>query len=256
MKNVTLSILSLFLIFSGSIFAEEANYDPMERNLIIAEGEALITVPVNAFDISFDFDMERGTFSKAGVDSDRLIRALEANLKGLNIKQLEIIKSWDVMKQALISFKTKGRKVSNVFTVRVKNFEEGRLHELIAAIIDQSLAADPGLVLKRLRVYLTEDVENTRRAEAMTKAVQALESNAKRVADGLGRKVTAPKRVFTSTNDQPQPIRAQQYDMLYSEVTAPMKRSLVSVRKSFNVEADVVDHIDISANVSGIYQIE
>lgn len=245
-----------FVLLIGTAAAQEApaTYDPLSRNLIVAEGESRVTVPVNAFDAVFDFDVEKATFADAQKESERIASIIEVNTKDLGLQNVEVLKGWDLIRQGRISFTSKAKKLSNVVTVRVTDFPKGKLHEFIAAITDRALSADGAVALKNIRVYLTETVENERRIEASNQALKALQVNADRMAGSLGRKVKAVKRVYPSVM-QARAAMEDKYKMESYGVMSEMQ-SVVSIQKSFKVESEVTDHLEISAAVSGLYEIE
>lgn len=113
MKKVVGVIIAMILFVGvGPILAEEAHFDPLERNLIFIEGDATITVPVNGFRLTFGFDVDKGSFAEANRESTRIIDQISANVKGLGLSNVEIIKGWDVLRQARISF---GQKEAQAF---------------------------------------------------------------------------------------------------------------------------------------------
>ncbi|MDD5194636.1 MAG: SIMPL domain-containing protein [Candidatus Omnitrophica bacterium] len=253
-----------FLVFSVVFFtvwektwAQDVHFDPLARNIIFVEGEAEITVPVNGFKLTFNFDIDKPSFGEASQESTRIINAISAQIKGLGLANVEIIKGWDILRQARISIGAKGRKISNTVTIQSINYPEGKLHGLIANIIDRSLAVDPAVALESISVFVSEDVENKKNEEAVTGALKALQSNAVRTAEALGRKLSAPKRIFVtnrqiydSSNDYAR--EESQYDYKKSRALS----SFVSIKKSFRVETQVVDNIRIKATVTGMYEIE
>ena len=253
MNRPLMIVLSIAILLCKSAYAEELQYDPLARNLINAEGESKVSVPVNAFDVSFDFDVEKGSFTEARNDSDRIIKAIDASLKDLGLKNVEMIKGWDIVRQARISLGTKGRKLSNTLVIRVKDFPEGKLQELIASVIDKSLLADGAVALTNIKVYVTEEVENAKKEEVTAQALKELDSKARKTAESLGHKVIGVKRLYSSTNGQaPAENRAYEMDN-YARLSAA---SFISVQKSFNVTTQIADHVEIRASVSGTYQID
>ena len=94
--------------------------------------------------------------------------------------------------------------------------------------------------------------EIIKKEEAIEKAIKALQSNAKRTASGLGVKIKDPKRIFVTSKQAADIGIAEGRD--YSSKF--VMKAETFVRKSFSVDSEVVDHIEISSVVSGIYQIE
>jgi hypothetical protein len=250
-------ILTLFVMFMYSVCTavEENCYDPLERNLIFVEGQAEITVPVDYFAISFGFDIEKPSFSESSNESARIMNAVGENAKKLGLADVEIIKGWDLLRQSKISIGSKGKRISNMVTVRVKNFPVERMHELIARIIDESLALNSSIALDNIEVSVSEEMENKKKAEVTAGALKALQENATRAAQAIGKTAVIPKRIFITSD---QAVMAQDYEAKskYEYGGALAQRSFVSFQKSFRVKAQVSDTIKISAKVSGVYQIE
>lgn len=255
MKRI-MAFAVVFMIFFGSrsAVAQDQHFDPMERNLIFVEGEAEITIPINGFSLTFAFDIDKSSFDEASQESARIIDKISAQAKALGLSDVEIIKGWDVVKQAKISFASKGRKISNRLSVRVLNFPAGQLHELIAKMIDQSLSADGSVALEEVNIFISEELENQKKEEVSTKALKALDSNAARIASALGRKLIAPKRVFVTSEEEIYRDESLHEAKYYDQ--SLLSRSPISIQKSFKVEAQIVDHMKLSAKVSGIYQID
>lgn len=259
MKKFVLAVMLFAFGFStGAVLAEETHYDPMARNLIFVEGKAETTIPVNGFSLTFGFDIEKGSFADASSYSNGIVDRISAGVKALNLTSIEIIKGWDIVKRAKISIGAKGKKISNVLTVRVLDYPQGKLHELIAAIIDKSLAVDPAIALENIKVFVSEDIENKKKEELVDEALKALKSNASRAAEAVGRKLSAPKRIYISS-EQDVYKSEESYDRLYPSyempASPPIKRA-ISIQKSFNVSAEIVDHMKMSATVFGVYEIE
>lgn len=256
----------LFIIMVGAFMlgttfasAEEYNYDPMQRNLITVQGESKIVVPVNAFDILFDFDMEKGSFTEASQESQRVINTIQSSLADLEPAKIEIIKGWDLVKQGTISFGSKGKKISNIIKLRVTEFPNEKLHEYIATILDKSLPVNSGLIVKGVEVYLTEEVENAKKEELLEQAIRKLESNSARIAKGLGKKITAAKRIYVKVTEKSDPQENYlSYHSSMKEKVMYERSSLsdVSIRKRFRLQADIEDHIEMTSSIFGIYEIE
>lgn len=250
-------ILVFFVLCVNSICsaAQENCFDPLTRNLIFVEGQAEITVPVNYFALSFGFDIERASFSETSNESARIMNTIGANVKKQGLQDVEIIKGWDLLRQAKISLGSKGRRISNLITVRVKNFPADKLHELIARVIDESLAVDAAVALEGIEVSISEDVENKKKEEVTAEALKALQENAIRAAQALGKNAVIPKRIFV-TNEQATIGEDYYSKHKYEYASAIAKSSLITIQKSFKIKAQVSDAVKLSARVSGVYQIE
>ncbi|MEI8176174.1 MAG: hypothetical protein WCG78_04845, partial [Candidatus Omnitrophota bacterium] len=167
------------------------------------------------------------------------------------------VKGWDVMRQAKISFGSKGRKLFNRVTVEAVNFPEGKLHELIATIVDMSLSVSDLVSLENASVFVTDDVESKKKEEVLALALKALGSNATKSAEALNRKIIAAKRVFVTNEHR---VGATM-DMMDAGIACEKSMrqelsSVINVQKSFRVDAQIVDQIKLTAKVAGVYQVE
>lgn len=260
MKKISPVIMAIvFLVGLNAAWAEETRYDPMERNLIFIEGEATITVPANGFRLTFGFDVDKGSFVEANKESTRIIDAISGHVKGLGLSNVEVIKGWDVLRQAKISFGQKGRKLFNKLTIEVTNYPEGKLHELISKIVDMGLSVSDLVSLEDASVFVTDDVESKKKEEVLGLALKALQSNAVRAAEAVNKKISAPKRIFVTNEQQVGEYKhryAMSYDSAYEKSAKMELNQFVNIQKSFRVNAQIVDQIKLSAKVAGIYQIE
>jgi len=260
MKKV-IPIIMAIVFFAGlnTVWAEEAHYDPMQRDLIFIEGEATINVPANGFRLTFGFDVDKGSFVEANRESTRIIDAISGNVKSLGLSNVEIVKGWDVLRQAKISFGQKGRKLFNKLTIEVTNYPEGKLHELISKIVDMSLSVSDLVSLEDASVFVTDDVESKKKEEVLGLALKALQSNAIRAAEALNKKISAPKRIFVTNEQQVGEFKhryAETYDKAYEKSMKMELNQIVNIQKSFRVNAQIVDQVKLSAKVAGIYQVE
>lgn len=72
----------------------------------------------------------------------------------------------------------------------------------------------------------------------------------------LGRNLSAPKRVFVTSESVGVLDESLAYgEKLFAE-QGYLAKDLVSIRKSFKVRAEIADHVKITGQVTGIYQIE
>ncbi len=247
------------LSFQTNAVAEDREYDPLQRNLVLVGGQADIMVPTNMFKLTFDFDIQRGSFSEASAESEQIIKMITREVESLKLPQVEIIKGWDFIKQATISIGQSGKKVSNRLTIKVTNFPEGKMHELIARIIDNCLEVNKDIYFKEIEAGVSEDVENQKREDVLMAALRNLKSNAEKAAQTQGGKVIAAKRIFiTGEQDGAQEgvmMNKMRYDYAESKSLASMERS-VSIQKGFAVRSQISDHVKITANVAGIYEIQ
>ncbi len=253
-KTIAISGIILGLFFSITVHAQELQtFDPLARNLIYVEGEAKITVPVDSFSISFDFDVERPSFEEARKESEAIAAKVEESLKGLSFKKIEVIKGWDLIKQNRISLTSKAKLLSNVLRIHISGFPEGKLHESVALAVDHSIAVSGALGLRSVEVDLSDELEQTKKGEVISKALQTLDVNAKSIASGLGKKVVSVKRAFIS-NEQNMPQTTEAYDG-YAFKQARFSSPIV-IQKSFKVAAQVPEAMEIHSQVSGTYEID
>ncbi len=233
--------------------ADQVTYDPLTSNIIYASGEAEIIVPVNGFKISFNFELDKASFKEANDGATKIIEEITAAVKSLGLNNIEVIKGWDIVRQAKISLSAKGRKIANRIQVQVIDYPEGKLHELIATIIDKSLAVSPLVALNEVQVFVSADMELKKKDEVTAQAIKALEANATRTATTLGRKIVAPKRIFVNEEDIfGKNIVKDEPEYLAAYAT----KRFISIQKSFRVEAQIVDKMSMLVKVYGIYQIE
>lgn len=148
--------------------------------MIVVEGEANLSVPVNEFSISFTFDVEKGSFDEARMQSKRISERIGQVLKELNIPKSVVVEGWNLIKESKISFGSKGRKLSNIITITVEDVPNGKLHEFLSKIIDNVLTIDHSIVLNDIEIDITDAVEMTKKQEALNKAVEALRTSIKR----------------------------------------------------------------------------
>ncbi|MFH1776734.1 MAG: SIMPL domain-containing protein [Candidatus Omnitrophota bacterium] len=252
MKKVL--FLTVVLLFSCvvSVFADKecVDADPLKRNLIFAEGNAEIVIPISNFEIRFGFDVQKGSFDEASRESNQIFDKIEKEVKGLGLSDIEVIRGWDVLRQAKISIGAKGKKISTKVAIKVMNCPKGELHSVIAQVIDKALAIDSAIVLENIKVFISEEIEQQKKQEVIEKAIKELNANAIRMATALGKTIVAPKRVYAASEN----IEKMDFEKLYFEESLSGK--LFDVRKSFKVEAEIVDHVKISATVAGVYQID
>ncbi len=254
-KKIPALFLMLTLIFAlpqAGAQDTAGGYDPLKRNLLYVSGEAKFTVPINQFALTFGFDQEKGSFAETQAASQRIIDGISSRVKSLGLSEVEVVKGWDVVKQARISLGSKGRKISTRLVVKVRNFPAGKMHELISQVIDNSLTVDGSVALEDVQVSLSEELEARKNEEAVQEALKKLQQNAKNAAASLGRNLAAPKSITISSGGEPVPMKQRQ---VYGDAMM-MERSFVSVQKSFNVESEIVDHVRISARVDGTYELE
>lgn len=262
MKKAIPAILFVALMLvSFVVFAQEPNHDPMARNLIFVEGVSELTVPVNGFSLTLDFDLEKASFNEAHQRAQGIIAAIQSMTSKLGLKEVEIIKGWDLVRQYKISFGSKGKKISNRLIIKVKNFPEGKLHDMLASMIDQSLAVDEAISLVDVNVFLTDELENMKKEEVVQEALKNLHSNAGKAAQAVQRTMSMPKRVFVtseaSVQEQEDSSRANYgYGSEVLAEQAFASRKIISVQKSFKVQSQVTDQIKMIAKVAGIYQID
>ena len=252
MKKIRFLVIFFLLLSPLTVVFADDHFDPFERNLIFVEGESQIYIPINEFSLRFGFDIDKPTFEEASRVSSAIINEIDSRIKKIELTHVELIKGWDLVKQARIAIGSKGRKISNQLTVKVVNFPEGKLHELIAKIIDSTVSVEGSITLEDVKVSVSEELENKKKGEVMEQALKALQENANQTAQALGKGHLVPKRVYLS-NQQSMGAEAE-YAMYDRAAVASMMK--ISLQKSFNVQAEIVDHVKLTAKVSGVYQMD
>ncbi len=247
------------LLLLNPAFAQEQQnqtFDPLKRNLIFVDGQAEVTVPVNGFSLTFHFDVNKGSFDEGRQESQKVIDNIKLSLDQLGIKDYELIQGWDMVRQAKISLSSKGRKITNNVIVKVKNFLRGQLYSQVAALIDRIITANDSMELVEINVFVTEEIEQKAKQDALAKAVQNLDRNAAQIAQASGRKITGVKRIYTAQSGGID--RGQMYQGMveFREERDFLAKSIISVQKSFKVPAEITDSFKFTASVSGIYQVE
>lgn len=255
MKKIS-AFLFAVLIAAAPVHAEDIQhgYDPMKRNLIYVSGKSELTVPANQFSLTFGFDVEKGSFRDTQEASAKIIEGIASKAKGLGLQDVEIVKGWDLVRQARIALGAKGRKISNRVIVKVKNFPQSKMHDLIAAMIDGGISVDGAVELQEVQIGLTDELEDKKRAESVLEALKNLEANAKSAAGALGRNIVAPKQVSVSEDPRTLSVGAE-YGGGYARADMMMSQKLISVQKSFNVQSEISDHVKLAVTVGGVYEL-
>ncbi|MFH2138777.1 MAG: SIMPL domain-containing protein [Candidatus Omnitrophota bacterium] len=253
MRKILFFVLVMVFFSPLNVFAENESIlaDPLKRNLIFVEGTSEIIIPVNNFEIKFGFDIQKGSFNEASQESNRIFDAIEKEIKTLGLSDVEVIKGWDLLRQAKISFGSKGKTISTKVTIRVKNCPQGKLHTMIAQVIDKALAIDSAIVLENINVFIDDKTEQEKKQEVTENALKKLNSNATRIANSLEKKITSPKRVYI-TSGESLADKLEEKEALYDYSSM---QKCITIRKSFKVDAEIVDYMKISATVTGIFEI-
>jgi hypothetical protein len=254
MKKIVLFVALVLFSSSTNVFAENGYslVDPLKRNLIFAEGSAEIVIPVNNFEIQFGFDIQKGSFNEASQESNGIFDTIEREIKSLGLSDVEIIKGWDLLKQAKISFGSKGKKISTKVTIKVRNCPQGQLHSIIAQVIDRALAVNNAIVLENINVFIDDKIEQEKKQEVIESALKKLNTNAARIAVSLGRKVISPKRVYVTSKE----VVSDTMDLKQAFYDYSIAARKIEIRKSFKVDAEIADYIEVSATVTGVFEID
>lgn len=254
MKKFLFFVFVVLFFNSIYVFAdnESLTVDPLKRNLIFVEGTSEIVIPVNNFGIRFGFDIQKGSFNEASQESNRIFDAIEKEIKTLGLSDVEVIKGWDLLRQAKISFSSKGKTISTKATIKVKNCPQGKLHTILAQVIDKALAIDSAIVIEDINVFIENKTEQEKKQEVIEDALKKLNSNATRIANSLEKKIISPKRIY-ATSGEPAADKLEPKEDRYDGYSSMQK--CITIRKSFKVNAEIVDHMEISATVTGIFEI-
>ena len=220
--------------------------------LIYVQGSASRSVPVDGVRLLFTFSVEKGTFAEARSAGQEIIEAIRKSLADLKGPTVSFIQGWDLLKQAKISLNTKGRRVDHNVVVELEAVPAGRLHELVAQVIDRSLAVGGKLELRRIDVYLTKAKEQEMRAALFQEATQHTVQEAQGIAKAAGVQPVGPRYLFATSEVA---SHTDLQEQVYGTAGQQFLSSIV-VRKSFKVEADVPDQLELSVSVVGAFEIQ
>lgn len=235
-------------------WAHEAVLTKDSPKLIYAQGEASRSIPVDGVRLLFRFPIERGSFEEAGHSGQSVVETIRKQLASLEGAKISIVHGWDLLKQALISWGTKGKRIDHNFAVELEEIASGKLHELVAQVIDRSLQTNDKLELERIEVYLTDSTEQKAQAALYQEAAQVALANAQGIAGATGAQLVGPRYLFATSGVESQ-TAPRDSDYLSEAIEKKMYRS-IEVRKSFKVRGDVSDHLDLSVNVVGVFEIQ
>lgn len=222
--------------------------------LIYAQGEASQSVPADAVRLIFQFPIEKGSFEEARQTGDMLIEKVRQELSSLQGVKVSIIHSWDLIRQALISWGTKGKKIEHRFAVELEGIAPGKLHEMVSLAIDRSLPVYDKLEMEQIEVYLQEATEEAAKAALYEKAAKSALRYAQGMAQAAGAQLAGTRYLFASSQvvSQTEPER---YSRMFSEDSAALRRG-IEIRKSFKVRGDVPDELELSVSVVGAFEIQ
>ena len=179
---------------------------------------------------------------------------IESHTREMGLTDIEIIRGWDLLRQAKISVGSKARKIGNRVTLKVKKFPEGKMQEMITRLIDKTMAIDGSIVLDQIDVFVSDEVQNQKKSEVVQTALKNLQVNARQTAEALGRKTALPKRVFVSDDEEVQESLGDPRGW-YSDGKTSVKQ-FFSIQKSFKVNTEIADTMVFHAHVTGVYEIE
>lgn len=223
--------------------------------LIYTQGKATRAVPVDGVRLIFKFPVEGGSFEAAGQAGRTLVEGIRQRLGSLEGAKLSVVHSWDLVRQATISWGTKGKRIDHNFAVELEGIAPGRLHALVAQVIDQALQAHDKVELERIEVYLTEAAEAAARAALHQEAAKTALASAQGIAAASGAQMIGP-RYLAAGSELSSPTAAGPSGYFSSERLMKQSLSEMEIRKSFRVRGDVPDQLDLSASVVGAYEIQ
>jgi uncharacterized protein YggE len=223
--------------------------------LITTQGAAKRAVPVDKVRILLSFVTERGTFGEAGKEGIELVEALQKRLANVEGPTLVSVYGWDLLKQAKISLTTKGRRIDHNLAIELEGIPPGRLHDLVGRVIDQALEVGgrAQLEVQSIEVDLSDAVEQQVRAELMAKASELALAQAKGMAEAAGAQIAGPRYLFANPEYQPMmDMGAEGGFAMMAQRAMPG----VAVRKSFRVQAEVPDTLELSVSVVGVFELQ
>ena len=256
LPKVILSVFVLSFLAAGGGLAEERRDGHRDKNLIYVEGQAKNAVEVNAFHVNLDFDLEKGSFDETRQSSQKVVDKIKANVDALGFKSVQYIQGWDLLRQAGISLSSKGKKVSNRLTIEVADFPQGRLFDAMAKVVDAGIGADPAVTVTSVNVFLTDDLESKTRQQSLKEALSDLNQNAVQAAGALGRTIQSPKQIFTTNEQNLEQGQEGLRDVhSWSSFSDSKMKGIVSFQKSFKVDAQISEQINVVARVAGYFEL-
>ena len=254
MKKIGIAALALGvgLVFGASPLCWARESDKEDPKVICTQGEATRSIPVDGVRLFFRFPVEKGSFDDARRSGDELVAKIRSGLGALPVEKTEIIHSWDLVRQAVLSWGTKGKRIDHNFAVELEGIPAGKLHEIVAQVVDRSLPVYDKLELERIEVYLREPTEQAARGSLYREAAKVALANAKGVAEASDVRLVGPRAFFTNSNV----ASLTEANVRYKSGLLSEAASSFDVRKSFKVRGDVPAELDLSVSVVGVFEIE
>ena len=255
-KHARRLVIVSFIVFgvTNSAWAHEATLTKDSPKLIYVQGEASRSVPVDGARLTWTFPTEKGSFTDAGEAGRAIVDQIQKNLGELQGPNVSVIYGWDLLRQSKISWSTKGRRVDHKLVVELETIPPGKLHELVAQAIDRSLQTSDKLELEHVEVYLTDAKEQEAKTALFKEASKIALANAQGIASAFGSQLVGPRYVFASSNVSTDP-RHLDSNGYASQAEAAASYSL-SLKKSFKVNADLPDRMELSVSVVGAFEIQ
>ena len=253
-RTLYLALVMAVAAPSSSGFAQEETHAKKQPKLVFAQGEAKQTVAVDGVRLFFKFPTEKGSFVEAGKDGQAVIDAIRGRLTNLGGAVLSTTHGWDLLKQAKISFSTKGRRIDHDLVVELTQVPSGQLHALVAKVIDESLQASDKLELERIEVFLTDVKEAEVRLALLAEASKDAKARAEQAVSATGVELSGPYYLWT-TSETGSPMEQDSGSGFYKSKRMALAAEFVSVQKSFKVSADVPDQLELKVSISGAFEI-
>ncbi|MCD4780293.1 MAG: SIMPL domain-containing protein [Candidatus Omnitrophica bacterium] len=254
-KIVGFIVVSVFVV-SVSSWAQQVPANQSEKDIVIVSGHASKMVNVDAFRLDFVFDVDRGSFGAAVAASEDIVSKIEGKLKEIQGDSYRVIKGWDLLKQKKISVNSKSRKISNKISIDVDQVKLGELLSQIGRIVDAVIQVNSKISLESMKVYVSDYKRQRIQKELVAQAVGDMQALAAITATKSDRKIKQLIRVVYLPGN----LELEQHDGY--PFREPFRASTINVwasfseRKSFNVEAEVSDQIEMSTRIMGYYEMD
>jgi uncharacterized protein YggE len=216
--------------------------------LVHVQGTAERDVPVDGVRLLFSYATERGTFGQAGEDGQAIVAAIRKSVGDLDGPTLTVHYGWDLLRQAKISLSTKGRRIDHSLALELEGVAPGQLHNLVSHVIDRSLEASDKLELEQIEVYLTDAKEQEVRTALFADAAKQALTHAQAMVGATGAQIAGPRYLYSTDQMVPFAQADSAREMM-------MTAGPIAVRKSFNVRAEVADHLTVGVTVLGAFEI-
>ena len=256
MRRVSSVVGLLAAVFlAAPVYAEDRSCCPQRETLEIrSSGSARATVALDSFTIVFGLETESDSFGAAFGDArgkfDAIRRAAqEAGLPGVRERY-----EFAAVGQSGLSFGRSGSSLRHRYEIRAEGLAPGGLHSAVIALIDAALDLDDDLYVVDMNAHLSAPAAAALRKRLMEEAAAAALANARRIAEGAGGQVGAPRSLNWSAphDDFAGPGDGDAIDEI---VVTATKREFVRARESFELDYPFPAEVSRSASVSGAWEL-